>query len=41
MADSVDLRSVTTPRDSDTNINTGELIEADYEEGFVDLVQLV
>lgn len=37
LADGVDLRDVTTARHSDTDVDTGELVEADEEDGFVDL----
>ncbi len=37
LADGVDLRGVTTTRDADADVDVGELIEANYEERFVDL----
>lgn len=38
LSDSVDLRSVTTTSNSNSDVNVGELVKADDEEGFVDLV---
>lgn len=38
LADGVDLRGVTTAGDADTDVDVGELVEADNEEGLVDLV---
>lgn len=38
LSDSVDLRSVTTTSNSDTDVNVGEFVKTDDEEGFVDLV---
>ena len=37
MADGVDLGSVTAACNADADVYVGELVEADYEEGFVDL----
>lgn len=37
LADSVDLGGVTTARDADADVDVGELVEADNEEGLVDL----
>lgn len=37
LTDGVDLGSVTTAGDADTDVEVGELVEADNEEGFVDL----
>ena len=37
LADSVDLGGVTTAGDADADVDVGKFIEADYEEGFVDL----
>lgn len=37
LADGVDLRGVATAGDADTDIDAGELVEADDEEGLVDL----
>lgn len=37
LTDSVDLRSVTTTGDADTDVDVGELVEADNQEGLVDL----
>lgn len=37
LTDGVDLRGVTTTGDTDTDIDTGELVNADDEEGLVDL----
>ena len=37
MTDSIDLRCVSTTSDSDADVNVGELLETDNEEGFVDL----
>lgn len=38
LADGVDLGGVTTTRDADADVDTGELVEADDEERLVDLV---
>ena len=38
LTDGVDLRSVTTAGDADADVNVGELIEADDQDGLVDLV---
>lgn len=38
MADGVNLRCVTTTGDAYTDIDVGKFVEADYEEGFVDLM---
>lgn len=37
LADGVDLGDVTTTSDADTDIDTGELVEADDQKGLVDL----
>jgi hypothetical protein len=37
LTDGVDLGSVTTTGDADTDVNTGELVETDDEERLVDL----
>lgn len=37
LADGVDLGSVATAGDADTDVNVGEFVKADDEEGFVDL----
>ena len=37
LTDGVDLGGVTTARDADADIDVGELVEADNEEGLVDL----
>ncbi len=37
LANRVDLRCVPTAVDADADVHACELIEADYEEGFVDL----
>ena len=37
LADSVDLGGVTTAGDADADVDVGKFVEADYEEGFVDL----
>lgn len=37
LTDGVDLRGVTTTGDADTDVDVGELVEADDEEGLVDL----
>jgi hypothetical protein len=37
LADGVDLRGVTTTGDADTDVDTGELVDADDQEGLVDL----
>lgn len=37
LADGVDLGNVTTTGDADTDVDTGELVEADDQEGLVDL----
>lgn len=37
LSDSVDLGSVTTTGDTDTDVEAGELVEADNEQGLVDL----
>lgn len=37
LADGVDLRSVTTTGDADADVDVGELVEADNQEGLVDL----
>jgi len=37
LTDGVDLRCLTTTGNSDTDIDTGESLETDDEEGFVDL----
>lgn len=37
LADGVDLRGVTTTGDTDTDIDTGELVSADDEDGLVGL----
>ena len=37
LTDGVDLRSVTTTSDADTDVDTGELVNADDQEGLVDL----
>jgi hypothetical protein len=37
LADGIDLRSVTTTGDTDTDVDTGELVKANDKEGFVDL----
>lgn len=38
LTDGVDLGSVSTTGDANSNIDVGELLEANDEEGFVDLV---
>jgi hypothetical protein len=38
LADGVDLGDVTTTADTDTDVDTGELVEADDQEGLVDLL---
>ena len=40
LADGVDLGDVTTTGDADTDIDTGELVEADDQKGLVDLIPL-
>jgi hypothetical protein len=37
LTDGVDLRGVTTTGDTDTDVDTGELVNADDQEGLVDL----
>lgn len=37
LADGVDLGSVTTTGDADADVDVGELVEADNQEGLVDL----
>ena len=37
LSDGVDLRGVTSTADSDANIDLGEFVEANNEEGFVNL----
>ena len=37
LADGVDLGGVTTARDTDSDVDVGEFVEAEEEEGFVDL----
>lgn len=37
LTDGVDLRGVTTAGDADANVNVGKLVEADDEDGLVDL----
>ena len=37
LADGVDLRSLTTTGDTDADVDVGELVEADNEDGLVDL----
>ena len=37
MTDGIHLRSVTTTIDTDTDIDVGELVKSDNEEGLVDL----
>lgn len=37
LSDGVDLRCVTTAGDADADIDCGEFVKADDEEGFVDL----
>ena len=37
LADGVDLRGVTTSGDAHADVEVGELVEADDEEGLVDL----
>ena len=37
LADGVDLRGVATAGDADADVQVGELVEADDEEGLVDL----
>ena len=37
LADGVDLRSVTTAGDADADVDLGELVDADDEQGLVDL----
>ena len=37
LTDGVDLGGVTTTGDADTDVNTGELVNADDQEGLVDL----
>lgn len=38
LADGVDLRGVTTTGDADADVDTGELVGTDDQEGLVDLV---
>lgn len=38
LSDGVDLRGVTTAGDADADVNAGEFVKADDEEGFVDLL---
>ena len=38
LTDSVDLRGVTTTGDADADVDTGELVDADDQEGLVDLI---
>ena len=38
LADGVDLGGVTTTSDADADVNTGELVSADNQEGLVDLL---
>lgn len=40
LADGVDLRGVATTGDADTDVNTGELVSADDQDGLVDLLLL-
>ena len=40
LADGVDLRGVTTTGDADTDVDTGELVSADDQDGLVDLFSL-
>lgn len=37
LADGVDLRGVTTTGDADTDVDVGELVKTDNQEGLVDL----
>lgn len=37
MANSINLRGVATAVDADADIDVGELVETNYEEGLVDL----
>lgn len=37
LTDGVDLRGVTTAGDADADVQVGELVKADNEEGLVDL----
>lgn len=37
LTDGIDLGSVTTTADADTDVDIGELVESDNEEGLVDL----
>jgi hypothetical protein len=39
LTDGVDLRSLTTASDADTDVDVGELVEADNQERLVDLMQ--
>ena len=41
LADGVDLRGVTTTGDADADVDTGELVSADDQDGLVDLFSLV
>lgn len=41
LADGVDLRSLTTTGDADADVDTGEFVDADDQEGFVDLDMVV
>lgn len=40
LADGVDLGDVTTTGDADTDVDTGELVEADDQKGLVDLMPI-
>ena len=40
LADGVDLRGVTTTGDADADVDTGELVSADDQDGLVDLLSL-
>lgn len=40
LADGVDLGDVTTTGDADTDVDTGELVEANDQKGLVDLIRL-
>lgn len=41
LTDGVDLGGVTTTGDTDTDVDTGELVNADDQEGLVDLVKFM
>lgn len=41
LTDGVDLRGVTTAGDADTDVNVGKLVEANDQDGLVDLARQV